>query len=61
MRQSERAFLEDAARKTSEAAPAKVGLGPFIRWAALREAERVNGVSFADYESRVEKRKGGGR
>jgi hypothetical protein len=62
MREVERAYLEDAARKLSEQSPSKVGVGPFLLWAGKAEAQRQLGVSFADYEARELKRaKGGGR
>lgn len=56
MRAVEKTFLDEAAKKLSDQSPSPVGVGPFMRWAAIREAEKLLGVSFADYEERQQKR-----
>jgi hypothetical protein len=54
--------LEDAAKKLSDQSPTKVGVGPFLLWAAKREGEKLLGTTFAEYEGREAKRgKGGSR
>lgn len=62
LREVERAYLEEAAQKLSDRSPTRVGLGPFLLWAAKEASKDLVGLSFADYEAKAEKRgKGGGR
>jgi hypothetical protein len=62
LRDVERTYLIEAADRLSGQSPSEVGLGPFLRWAAFREAEKLLGVTLADYEAAQAKRgKGGGR
>lgn len=57
----ERAYIEEAAKRMSEGSPSKIGLGPFLIWAAKLEAEKLLGVGFAEYEAREAKRGKGAR
>lgn len=60
--EAERAYLREAAQRLSDQSPTKIGLGPFLIWAAKREAEKLLGISYAEYGAREAKRgKGGAR
>jgi hypothetical protein len=59
MRAPQKRFLQAAADKLSETAPASVGLGPFMAWASTKEAERILGLSLEAFEAREGKPKKG--
>jgi hypothetical protein len=54
----ERQYLKQAADRLSAESPTEVGLGPFLVWAAKREAEKLLGISFTDYEAQHRKKVG---
>jgi hypothetical protein len=52
MRDAERRYLETGAKALSDKSPSRVGLGPYLKWAALAETERLTGVTLEAFEKR---------
>lgn len=58
MRAVEREYLESGAEALTKKSPIKVGLGPYLKWAGVKQTEELTGITLEEFEK---KRGNGGK